>query len=190
MAFRQVRRRPRPPVRAGGFKQIGAQLPSEGGFTQQPAGTPVKPSPSPLPPWAQVPATGTRQPPVTVMPERPIPDPAAQDPRQQTAGEYVQPHVAEANALAHGQTVAQVHQAAIQYATSRLAALHTIAGVAGDPQLELILSSNGNPLQVYAAASKRWAELAKAAGYADPRIWLRDMLQRAQAARPTNAQPQ
>ncbi len=171
-------RRRRPPVRQGGFSQL-------------PSNTPVKPTPYSADGFTQQPATGVRQPPVTVIPERPIVDPTTGDPyvHQQTAGAYVAPHVAEQAALDAGHTAKQVHQAAISYATQRLSALARVAHVAGDTQLNLILQSNGDPLQVYAAASKRWAELAKRDGYADPRMWLRDMIARSQAARPTNAQP-
>lgn len=186
-------RRRRPPVRAaGGFVRAADPAVRNAGFVR--VGDPAKPSPDP---WTQLPATGVGAPPVTtpVPGERPIPaplvNPATGSPfaHQETAGYYTPPHVAQQQLLDAGHTTQQVHQAAVTYATQRLSMLQRIAHVAGDEQLSLILASNGDPLQVYAAASKRWAELARNDGYADPRMWLRDMLSRVPtAARPAIAQ--
>lgn len=179
MPYRRARppTRRKPPGAPPGW-QLAVQKPTPDGFTQVP-------SPAPK--------TGALPPPVgaPAPPERPVLDPTgAPYANQQTAGAYTTGAQSEALARNAGQTHQQVRQAAVAYAQQRLAALRHVAGVAGDPELQQILSQGGDVLKVYAAASARWTKLARDAGYADPRVWLRDMIARTQAARPSNPQPQ
>jgi hypothetical protein len=105
-----------------------------------------------------------------------------QAPNERTLGEYRTPAQNQQALLDAGQTHAQVHQAALTYANQRLATLRTIASVVNDPTLRDILGGKLGPLEKYAVASKRWAELAKADGYADPRAWLQDKMKQWQTS--------
>jgi hypothetical protein len=105
-------------------------------------------------------------------------------PGARTAGAYVTPteqrahelEALKATGLDDAAAKLKVHGQARAYATGRIAELRQAAAKLGDKQLtELLADPKADPVPLWGPASKRLSELADAAGYSDPRVFLRTM---------------
>ncbi len=109
----------------------------------------------------------------------------------QTMGAYVNPREAEARLAKSGKTAEQIRAAAMSYLQGQLKLYSRVAPLIGDEQFSMYAASlpiNKDLRDLYRRASARLTELARAHGYADPRVYLRELARRSrQSAVPTRA---
>jgi hypothetical protein len=108
-----------------------------------------------------------------------------------TAGAYVTPteqrkseiEALKATGLDDAAVKLKVQAQAKSYATGRLGELRQAAAKIGDKDLTTLLAdTKAEPVALWATASKRLGELADAAGYSDPRVYLRTLLHESRPA--------
>jgi hypothetical protein len=108
-----------------------------------------------------------------------------------TAGAYVTPteqrksdiEALKAKGLDDAAAKSKVQAQGKTYATGRIAELRHVAPTIGDKDLTALLgNTKADPVGLWATASKRLSELADAAGYSDPRVYLRTLLHEPPAA--------
>jgi hypothetical protein len=108
-----------------------------------------------------------------------------------TAGGYVTPteqrtseiEALKAKGLDDAAVKLKVQAQGKSYATGRIGELRQVAAKIGDNDLTTLLAdTKADPVRLWATASKRLSELADAAGYSDPRVYLRRLLHEPQPA--------
>lgn len=107
-------------------------------------------------------------------------------PGARTAGAYVTPteqrkhelEALKATGLGDAAAKLKVQGQAKAYATGRIGELRHVAAKVGDKQLTALLAdTKADPVGLWGKASKRLSELADAAGYSDPRVYLHTLSQ-------------